>query len=159
VIGSRIWPPSTYSRVGSTARGPRSAFSPIALEGASTLILRLVDLAVRMQPSQRIVAERAQRDDLLAGVKRQRIVDLDGRDFGVAQQIPRPPVMRLGGIVGLFAFGFRHIWRSPFENEIRMQSENLRYAVSTIRNQMALSLASRSGAATGLRLKSKCGAQ
>ena len=40
---------------------------PIVLEGTPALELRLVDLPMRMQFAQGIVAQRAQRDDLVAG--------------------------------------------------------------------------------------------
>ena len=66
-------PPSTYSRVGSTARGPRSAFSQSLWNARPRLILRLVDLAVRIQAGERIVADRTQGDDLLARLQPQRI--------------------------------------------------------------------------------------
>ena len=85
---------------------------PVALERPPGLILRLVDLAMGMQASERIVADRTQGNDLLARLQRQGIVDLDGCDFGIAQQIARPSVMRLGGIVRLSAFGFRHLMGS-----------------------------------------------
>ena len=42
---------------------------PIVLKRPAALILRLVDLAMRVQPRQRIVADRAQRDDLVAGIE------------------------------------------------------------------------------------------
>src|SRR5258705_13132660 len=44
---------------------------PVALERAPRLILRLVDLAVGMQASERIVADRTQGDDLLPRLQRQ----------------------------------------------------------------------------------------
>jgi hypothetical protein len=59
---------------------------------------------MRVHPSQRIVAERAQRDDLVAGIETQGIVDLDRRDIGMAQQIARSPVVNLRGVVGFVAF-------------------------------------------------------
>jgi hypothetical protein len=34
---------------------------------------------VAVQPAQRIVADRAKRDDFFSGIERQRIVHLDGR--------------------------------------------------------------------------------
>ena len=42
---------------------------PIVLERAPALVLRLVDLAMAVQAAQRIVADRAQRDDLVAGIE------------------------------------------------------------------------------------------
>jgi len=61
-----------------------------------------------MQAAEGIVADRTQRDDLLARLNRKRVVDLHGCDFGMAWQIPGSPVVRPGGVVRLLAFGFRH---------------------------------------------------
>src|ERR1700744_1957862 len=47
---------------------------PIMLKGPPALVLRLVDLAMGVQPRQRIVADRAQRDDLVARLQPERIV-------------------------------------------------------------------------------------
>ena len=41
-------------------------FLPIVLEGTATPELRLVDLTMRMQAAERVVADRAQRDDLVS---------------------------------------------------------------------------------------------
>lgn len=57
---------------------------PVALERPPGLILRLVDLAVRMQAAERIVADRTQGHDFLARLQRERIIDRDGRDLGIA---------------------------------------------------------------------------
>ena len=57
---------------------------PIALERTPGLILRLVDLAMGMQASERIVADRTQGNDLLTRLQHQGIIDLDGCDFGIA---------------------------------------------------------------------------
>ena len=80
VIGSRA---SARHRhipgVGSTARGPRSAFSQSFWNARPPLILRLVDLAMGMQLGERIVADRTQGDDLVAGLQCQGIIDLDRR--------------------------------------------------------------------------------
>src|SRR5207302_11220430 len=81
---------------------------PIVLKRPSALVLRLVDLAVRMQPGKRIVADRTERHDLLAWFQRQRVIDLDGLDLGVAQQILRSSVMHLRRVVRLPAFGSWH---------------------------------------------------
>jgi len=56
----------------------RSAFGllPIVLKGPSALVLRLVDLAMAVQPAQGIVADRAQRDDFFSRLQRERIVYL-----------------------------------------------------------------------------------
>src|SRR5262245_38512134 len=54
---------------------------PVALERPPRLILGLVDLAMGMQTGERIVADRTQRDDLLARLQRQGIIDLDRRDI------------------------------------------------------------------------------
>ena len=82
---------------------------PVVLKRPPALVLRLVDLTMRMQAAKRIVADRAQRNDLLSRLQRQGIVDLDGCDFGVARQILRSPVMRLGRVVRLLAFGSWHV--------------------------------------------------
>src|SRR2546426_574566 len=66
---------------------------PIVLKGPPALVLRLIDLAMRMQAAERIVAEGAQRDNFLARLQREGVVDLDGRDFGVARQIVRAAVV------------------------------------------------------------------
>ena len=42
---------------------------PIVLERTACLVLRLVDLAMRVLPAERIVADRAQRNNLLARLK------------------------------------------------------------------------------------------
>jgi hypothetical protein len=42
---------------------------PIVLKRPAALMLRLVDLAMGVQPRQRIVADRAQGDDLVAGIQ------------------------------------------------------------------------------------------
>ena len=68
---------------------------PIVLKRPPALVLRLVDLAAAVQPAQRIVADRAQRDDLFPRLQRQRIVYFNLRHFGVARQILRPAVMNL----------------------------------------------------------------
>ena len=57
---------------------------PVALERTSRLILRLVDLAVRMQASEWIVADRTQGNDFFARLQRQGIIDLDGCYHGIA---------------------------------------------------------------------------
>ena len=57
---------------------------PIALERTPGLIPCLIDLAVRMQARERIVADGTQGNDLLARLQRQGIIDLDGCDFGIA---------------------------------------------------------------------------
>ena len=46
-----------------------------------------------MQPPQGIVADQAQGDDLVPGLQRKGIVDLDARDFRIERQILRTPVM------------------------------------------------------------------
>ena len=74
---------------------------PIILKGAPALILRFVDLAMRMQTTERIIADRTQRHDLVARFQRKGIIDLDGRDLRISWQIPGSAVMRPGGIVGL----------------------------------------------------------
>jgi hypothetical protein len=75
-----------------------------------------------MQPRQRIVADRTQRDDLVAGLQAQGIVDLDGRHFGIARKIAGPAVMclilGLRRIIGLIAFGTWHVGWLPCKNEI-----------------------------------------
>src|SRR6476620_6771868 len=53
---------------------------PIVLEGTATPELRLVDLTMRMQAAERVVADRAQRDDPVSRFQRERIVDLDCGD-------------------------------------------------------------------------------
>jgi hypothetical protein len=84
-------------------------FLPIVLERPPAPVLRLVDLAVRMQSAQRVVADRAQGDDLLARLQRERIVDLDGRHLGIARQIAGAPVVCLGEPVGFVAFRTCHL--------------------------------------------------
>ena len=56
---------------------PRAALGlfPIVLKRPPAPILCLVELVMRVQPAQGIVAERAQRDDLFAGLERQGIVN------------------------------------------------------------------------------------
>jgi hypothetical protein len=63
------------------------------LECPTALVLSLVDLAMRMQSSERVVADRSHRNDLLARLKGQRIIDLHGGHFSVQRQIPSPPIM------------------------------------------------------------------
>ena len=46
---------------------PALGLLPIVLKRPPALILRFVDLAMRVQAGERIVADRAQRDDLVAG--------------------------------------------------------------------------------------------
>ena len=77
--------------------GLRSAFGPfpIVLKRATASILGFVDLPVRMQPRQRIIADRAQGDDLVAGFQRHGIVDLNGSDFRVVRQIAGTPIVNL----------------------------------------------------------------
>jgi len=88
---------------------PALGLFPIVLECAAALELRLVDLAMRMQLPQRIVAQRPQRDDLFSGLQAQGIVDFDRRDFGVARQIRRSPVMNLCQFLSPVAFGSCHV--------------------------------------------------
>src|SRR5580693_9820580 len=85
---------------------PRAALGllPIVLKRPAALILRLVNLPMGVQPRQRIIADRAQRDDLVAGIEAQGIVDLDGRHFRVAQETPRSPVVDLCWVIWSFAF-------------------------------------------------------
>src|SRR5262245_48817521 len=113
-LGDRFAPLPTIDIFPARIDRSRSAlgFLPVALERPPRLILRLVDLAMGMQAREWIVADRTQSNDLLARLKRQRIIDLDGCDFGIAQQIARPPVLRLGGIVRLSAFGSGHMMAS-----------------------------------------------
>ena len=61
------------------------------------LVLRLVDLMMAMQPTQGIVADRAQRDDLFSRIKRKRIVDLDLGNLRVERQVLGPSIMDPGG--------------------------------------------------------------
>jgi hypothetical protein len=58
---------------------PALGLLPIVLKGSPALELRLVDMAMRMQLAQGIVAQRTQRDDFFSGLEAQGIVDLDGR--------------------------------------------------------------------------------
>src|SRR5579863_4033800 len=69
---------------------------PVVLKCAAAAILRLVDLMMAVQPRQRIVADRTQPGDLLAGFERERIVDLDRGDFRIQGKIARSSVVRLG---------------------------------------------------------------
>ena len=68
---------------------------PVVLEGTAGLVLRLVDLAVRMQTTQGIIANRPQGDDLLARPQRKGIVNLNAGNFRIERQIARAPVMQL----------------------------------------------------------------
>ncbi|MGY2990110.1 hypothetical protein ACVI1K_007457 [Bradyrhizobium sp. USDA 4508] len=70
--------------------------------------MRIVDLAVRVQPAERIVADRAKSNDLLAWLERKGIVDVDGRHLGIKRQILGTSIVRSGGIVRLPALGSRH---------------------------------------------------
>src|SRR5665213_2308529 len=99
---------------------PRAAlgFFPIVLKRPSAPVLRLVDLAMRMQPAQWIVADRAQRDDLFAGLEAQGIVDFNGCDFRIAREIAGSPVVNLGGVVRLSASGPWHVGRLLWKSEI-----------------------------------------
>src|SRR5262249_38964804 len=81
---------------------------PIVLIGAPTAILRLIDLMVRVQPAERIAADRADGDDLLAGIESQGIVDLDLHHLGIERHVARPPVVDTRQLVGLVASGTRH---------------------------------------------------
>ena len=81
---------------------------PVVLERASAAILRVVDLMMRMQPSQRIAADRAQGDDLVAGLERHGIVDLDGNDFGVERQVARAAIVEFAD-TGRFSLDARHL--------------------------------------------------
>ena len=92
---------------------------PVVLEGAAAPILRLVDLAMRVQPAERIVADRAHRDDLLVQIERQGIVDLDRRQFGIERQIARSPVVKPGQFVGLVAS-----WHVPLGYSLRTEDED-----------------------------------
>lgn len=87
---------------------PALGLFPIALEGAASPILRIVDLAVRMQPTERIVADRAQRDNPFAPLKRERIVDFDRRHLGIVGQVLGAAVVPARRIVRFPAFGSRH---------------------------------------------------
>jgi len=82
---------------------------PVVLESPPALILRLVELAMRVQPAQGIIADRAQGDDFFTRLQGQGIVHFNGRHFGVARQIPRSPVMNLCKLVLLVAFGPCHV--------------------------------------------------
>src|SRR6201999_248035 len=72
---------------------PTLGLLPIILKRATALVLRLVQLAMAVQAAKRIVAKRAQRDDLFTRFEGEWIVDLDGCNFGVARQILRPAIM------------------------------------------------------------------
>jgi hypothetical protein len=50
---------------------PALGLFPVALECPPALVLRLVDLVMRVQPRQRIIAGRAQRNDLLSRLQSQ----------------------------------------------------------------------------------------
>src|ERR1700676_3715139 len=82
---------------------------PVVLKRPAALILRLVDLTMRMQPAQGIVADRAQRDDFFSRLQAQGIVHFNRRHLRVAQQIPRSPVMNLFRSMRLVAFGPCHV--------------------------------------------------
>ena len=86
-VGDRLAPLPAIDKLPGRIHSTRATlgFLPIGLEGPAALILRLVDLAVGVQPAERIVADRTERDDLLARLQPERIVDLDGRDLGIAQ--------------------------------------------------------------------------
>src|ERR1700747_21781 len=68
---------------------------PVVLEGTAGLVLRLVDLAVRMQTTQGIIANRTQGDDLPPRPKRKEIVTLNAANSRMERQIARAPVMQL----------------------------------------------------------------
>jgi hypothetical protein len=78
------------------------------LESAATPVLRLVDLVVRMQPSQGIIAHRAQNHDLLARLQGKRIIDFDGDYLCIARQIAGASVMSFGNSVRFIPLGARH---------------------------------------------------
>ncbi len=61
---------------------------PIVLEGAPAAVLRLVDLVVRVQPAERIAADRPDSQNLLARIERERIVDLHLRHLGIERYLP-----------------------------------------------------------------------
>jgi hypothetical protein len=62
-----------------------------------------------MQPPERIVADRAQGDDLVARLQRERVVHLDGSDLRVERQIMRAPIVNLHQSARAFAFGPCHV--------------------------------------------------
>src|SRR6185312_11513242 len=88
---------------------PTLRLLPVVLEGAPALILCVVDLPVRMQAPQRIAADRAQGNDLLAGLQRERIIDLDRRNLRVVRHIARTPVVDLRKPLRFASFGSRHV--------------------------------------------------
>ena len=82
---------------------------PIVLEGASRPILRFVQLLVRVQAAERIVADRSERNDFLAWLARKRIVDLDRDHLRIPGQVKRATVVALRDANRLAAFRTRHI--------------------------------------------------
>jgi hypothetical protein len=70
--------------------------------------LRLVDLAMRVQAAERIIASRTQHDNLVAWFECKGIIDFDCGYLRIVRQIPRPAVMQADRMIGLFSLGFWH---------------------------------------------------
>src|ERR1700689_5259519 len=109
-FGDRLaGPPALDTFAGWTDRAwPALGLFPIVLKRPPAPILRLVDLTVAVQPAHRIVSDRAQRNDLLAGLKRHGVVDLHGRDFGIQRQVLRAAVVSLACFANFMASGTGH---------------------------------------------------
>jgi hypothetical protein len=109
-FGDRLAALRTIDMFAGRIDSPRSALRtfPVILEGAAATVLRIVDLSMRMQPTERIVTYRAERHDLLARLQRQGVVDLDRRHLGVEWQVARATIMDLRNTMGLITSGARH---------------------------------------------------
>ena len=73
----------------------RTAFRllPIVLKRPAAPVLRFIDLMMRVQFCQGIATRGSQRNDLVAGLQSQGIVDLNRGDFRVQWKILRASVM------------------------------------------------------------------
>ena len=89
---------------------------PIVLKRSPAPELCLINLVVAEEPCERIVADRAQRDDLLARLERERVIHFDLGHLGVQRQILRLAVMNPGRSLRLVAFGPWHDGALLFEN-------------------------------------------
>jgi hypothetical protein len=84
---------------------------------------RVVNLAMRVQPRQRIVSDRTQRDDLFSRLKRQRIVDFDDRNFCIAQQIAGSAVMYFCRSVRLVTLCPCHVGLPPLSVDVEFVAQ------------------------------------